>query len=274
LKIIKKHYRLLFQTILINYKNLYYQSNGIRYLSESLGIKVYDFNNAPVHENFDIIHGQHYPVVEILVHAFPNTPIITTIHSEVIELENPVISPNIKKYICIRPEIKQHIINNFKIDINSTTIIYNPIDESRFNQNNTENSNSVLFVGTIDYLRKNSIFDISDYCEKNNKELWLVGKNHSNYLNELTTKPHVKYFSETSSVEEFTKKCGETAGILLGRTTIEGWMCGKKGWIYNINSNGNIIDKKLHDVPENIGQFESSNVCKEITNEYIKILNQ
>ena len=245
----------------------------LRYLSESLGIKVYDFNNVPIKENFDIIHGQHYPVVEILVNAFPNTPIITTIHSEVIDLENPVISQKIKKYICIRPEIKEHIINNFKIDESVIEVIYNPIDEERFNHNNVENNNSILFVGTIDYLRKNSIFDISNYCQENNKELWLVGKNHSNYLNELTSKSHVKYFNETNRVENFTKKCGETAGILLGRTTIEGWMCGKSGWIYDIDNNGKILSKTLNEPPNDINKFHSTNVSKRILDEYYKIIN-
>jgi glycosyltransferase involved in cell wall biosynthesis len=246
----------------------------LRYLSESLGIKVYDFNNVPVNENFDIIHGQHYPVVDILVNAFPNTPIITTIHSEIIDLENPVLSEKIKKYICIRPEIKKYVIDKFGINESLTDVIYNPVDENRFNLIDTENSNSILFVGTIDYLRKNSIFDIAEHCEENKKELWIVGKNHSNYLNELISKPHVKYFNETNKVEQFTKKCGETAGILLGRTTIEGWMCGKPGWIYDIDNNGKILGKKLHEIPSDVEKYYSMNVSKKIKEQYIKILNQ
>lgn len=245
----------------------------LRYLAEAHNIKVYNFNNAPINENFDVIHGQHYPVVSTLINAFPNTPIISTIHSEVIDLENPVISEQIKKYICIRPEIQSHIINKFNISKDKTVVIYNPIDEYRFNEENTENSNSVLFVGTIDYLRRESLFDISNYCEINNKELWIVGKNHANYLNELISKPHVKYFNETNKVERFTKKCGETAGILLGRTTIEGWMCGKSGWIYNINENGKIIGKEFYKVPLDVKKFHSKNVTEKIKEEYLKLLS-
>jgi len=245
----------------------------LHYLAESKSIKVYNFNNAPINENFDIIHCQHHPIVTTLLEVFKNAPFICTIHSEVIELENPVISEQIKKYIAIRPEIKIHLEKKFNIPSEKIEVIYNPIDGNRFNQNDTESSNSVLFVGTIDYLRKNTIFDLIQYTKDNKKELWIVGKNHGDYLNLVLQNSHVKYFNDTRDVERFTKKCGETAGILLGRTTIEGWMCGKHGWIYEVNSNGNILNKKLHPVPEDIEKFNSDIVTKKIKELYIELLN-
>ena len=111
------------------------------------------------------------------------------------------------------------------------------------------------------------------YSKEVEKELWLVGENKSNYLDELLINEHVKYFNATSRVETFVKNCSETAGILLGRTTIEGWMCGKPGWIYNVESSGYIVDKKLHEPPNDIVKFDSIEVAKKIKEEYIKILN-
>ncbi len=61
--------------------------------------------------------------------------------------------------------------------------------------------------------------------------------------------------------------------ILLGRTTIEGWMCGKKGWIYDVDSSGNVLSKELHDIPEDIDKFKSNNVVKEIKQQYELILD-
>jgi hypothetical protein len=107
----------------------------------------------------------------------------------------------------------------------------------------------------------------------NNQEFWLVGKNHSNYLPQVISNPHVKYFDSTHDVEKYVKNCSETAGVLLGRTTIEGWMCGKPGWIYEINNNGQKLNKKLHNPPTDIEKFYLSNVVKQITIEYEKILN-
>jgi hypothetical protein len=223
--------------------------------------------------NFDIMHVQHNPISQRLCEMYPNTPKISTIHSEVIELENPFIHDSIQKYICIRPEIQKHIIDKFKIDISNTDVIYNPIDTKRFNTINTKTYPYVLFVGTIDYLRENTIRDLVEYSKSIGQELWLVGENKSNYLPELLGNPHVKHFPATNKVEEYVKNCSETAGILLGRTTIEGWLCGKSGWIYNVDNSGNIIDKKKHEVPSDVNKFNSDEVAKKIKEEYIKILN-
>lgn len=223
--------------------------------------------------NFDIIHTQHTPVSNQICQMYPNIDKISTIHSEVIELENPIIHESIKKYVCIRPEIQEHIIEKFNIDASNTEVVYNPIDSKRFNRNNIKDENYILFVGTIDYLRENAIRDLVSYSKEVEKELWLVGENKSNYLDELLTNQHVKHFNATSRVEPFVKNCSETAGILLGRTTIEGWMCGKPGWIYNVESSGYIVDKKLHKPPSDIEKFDSLEVSKKIKKLYIKILN-
>jgi len=223
--------------------------------------------------NYDIIHTQHTPVTTQMCQMYPNIDKISTIHSEVISLENPVIDKTIKKYICIRPEIQKHITTNFNIQLEDTEVVYNPIDTNRFNTKNTKDEGYVLFVGSIDYLREATIKDLVEYTKSINKELWLVGENKSNYLSDLLLNPHVKYFESTNKVEQFVKNCSETAGILLGRTTIEGWLCGKPGWIYNVDDSGYINNKERFEVPEDIIKFDSTEIAKKIKQEYIKILN-
>jgi glycosyltransferase involved in cell wall biosynthesis len=220
---------------------------------------------------YDIIHTQHTPVTNQMCQMYPNIDKISTIHSEVIELENPVIDEKIKKYICIRPEIQDHIVSKFEIDKTKTEVVYNPIDNNRFNTKNVKDDGYVLFVGTIDYLRENTIKDLVEYTKEIGKELWLVGENKSNYLEDLLKSSHVKYYNATNKVETFVKNCSETAGILLGRTTIEGWLCGKPGWIYNVDESGYILNKEKHEVPEDINKFNSLEVAKKIKEEYIKI---
>jgi hypothetical protein len=100
----------------------------------------------------------------------------------------------------------------------------------------------------------------------------LVGENKSNYLNLILENSHVKHFPPTWNVEKYIKNCKETAGIQLGRTTIEGWMCGKTGWIYNVDLDGNIITKNNFEPPLDIEKYYSSNVAKKIKKEYLKIL--
>ena len=269
-------------------------------IAKSQGIKVLGFNEAPGYKlgdgkwgfntpqgfqpsqpnnlykisevDFDIIHTQHTPITNQMCQMYPNIDKISTIHSEVIELENPVINDTIKKYICIRPEIQEHITNNFEIDLKNTEVVYNPIDVDRFNTKNTKDNGYVLFVGTLDYLRENTIKDLVEHTESIGKEFWLVGENKSNYLEDLLKSNHVKYHNATNKVEEFVKNCSETAGILLGRTTIEGWMCGKPGWIYNVDESGYILNKERFDIPKDINKFNSLEVVKKIKQEYIKIL--
>jgi glycosyltransferase involved in cell wall biosynthesis len=237
-----------------------------------LGIKVYNFNTLPKNTKFDLIHCQHYPITETLVKLFPSTKKICTIHSEVNETENPYQHFSILKYIAIRPEIKEHLIKNFGLLESQIVVIYNPIDENRFNTNNIKNDGYLLFVGTIDSIRKNTIYDLVEYTKSIGQEFWLVGKNHSNYLNDIISYSHLKYFESTSEIENFVKNCDTTAGILLGRTTIEGWMCGKPSWIYKVNSNGFILSKEKFDPPSDIEKYHTLKVAQQIKDEYIKLL--
>jgi glycosyltransferase involved in cell wall biosynthesis len=225
--------------------------------------------------NFDVIHCNHTPITEHMLRLYPDTPMISTIHSEVISLENPVISPQIKKYIAIRPEIKEHLINSFGIEPEKIEVIYNPIDSKKFkvvNDNKKRDKKRILFVGTIDYLRKETIKDLIKDAKENDNELWLVGKFNGVEPSEFEIGGDIKHFPPTPNVEKYIQSCDETAGILLGRTTIEGWMCGKKGWIYNIDDGGNILSKKLFDVPSDIDKFDSEKVVSQIMNQYVKII--
>ena len=47
---------------------------------------------------FDILHLNHKPVTEHLLKFYPNVHTICTIHSEVLDLERPVVNEQIKKY--------------------------------------------------------------------------------------------------------------------------------------------------------------------------------
>ena len=223
--------------------------------------------------NFDIIHMQHKPVAERMIQFYPEIDKIYSIHSEVIELEDPIKHESIKKYIAIRPEIKDHIIDKFEIPEEQIDVIYNPIDNDKFKPKPlVKTENSVLFVGTIDYLRKETILDLMERTKEEGKELWLVGEDKSNYLQQVLFEPHVKHFPPTWSVENFIYRCEETAGIQLGRTTIEGWMCGKPSWIYKVDSGGFILSKEKFEPPVDVEKYFSSNVSKQIKEEYQKIL--
>ena len=223
--------------------------------------------------DYDIIHVQHKNITDKVVEIYPKIPKIATIHSEVIPLEIPVKDKTIVNYITIRPEIQDFIVNSHGIEEDRTKVIYNPIDETRFNTKNTKDGGYILFVGTIDYLRDKAITELSEYAEEIGKELWIVGNMNGGNIGHVLQKPFVKYFEGTKDVEKFVKNCSETAGILLGRTTIEGWMCGKPGWIYTVDPFGNVINKEKHEVPSDVSKYSSLEIVKEIKQYYIDTLN-
>jgi len=274
-------------------------------LAHRMGVKMYDLQNPPGYKmgdgkwgmdtpngfvtsevnklyktgevDFDIIHLNHKPVTEHLIRLYPNIPIVCGIHSEVISLEEPVISPSINAYIAIRPEIKEYIKHKFYVPEELISVIYNPIDTDRFkinNNNKKRDKKRILFVGTVDYLRRDMIEDLITTTRELNQELWILGKKNENYLDEmLVGQTHVTYHEATRRVEDFIHQCDETAGILLGRTTIEGWLCGKPGWIYDIDNGGRIISKALHEVPNDVNKFSGKSITKEIISLYTNIIN-
>lgn len=268
--------------------------------SEKIGIKVYDFSRPPGYVycsawgdveyngkmygckpntfvkvdrvDFDIIHTQHTPITQTILKLYPRIPKVSTIHSEVISLENPVLHDDIKKYIAIRPEIKEHLIKNFSINKKKIEVIYNPFDFERFNTKETKDEGYLLFVGTIDYLRKSTLFDLVEYTKNKGMDFVIVGKDSANYLDELLQNDHVKHFDAVDNIESYVKNCKETAGILLGRTSIEGWLCGKSGWIYDVNNKGEIISKTFNDPPDDLEKFDSINITNKIIDLYHQVI--
>jgi glycosyltransferase involved in cell wall biosynthesis len=223
--------------------------------------------------DFDIIHIQHKPVAERIINLYPDIEKIASIHSEVIELEDPVIHDSIKHYVAIRPEIKDHIVEKFGIPEEKISLVYNPVDKNKFPTLPKKDDGYILFVGTVDYLRELAIKDAGEYAISLGKELWLVGEDKSIYLKSYLDNPSIKHFPPTWNLKPFIEGAYETAGIQLGRTTIESWMSGKDSWIYKVNENGDILSKEKTLPPEDIEKFYSENVAKQIKEQYIKILS-
>ena len=126
-------------------------------------------------------------------------------------------------------------------------------------------------MGTIDYIRKATILDLIETTRNEGSELYIVGKKHDTYLDNIN-ETHVKWFDATANPEKFIHECDETAGIQLGRTTIESWLCGKPSWIYLVDNKGNIESKELHQVPSDIEKFRCDNVAREIIKRYKEIV--
>mgnify|MGYP003650641692 CR=1 FL=1 len=229
---------------------------------------------------FDVLHLNHKPIGEHLLKLYPDVPAINTVHSEVIpKLEEPVEHPSIKKYVAIRESIADFICDGWDIVEEKVDIIFNPIDYHRFKVIKTPKRDfkRIIFVGTIDYLRKNMLLDLINMTRVDGNQLWIVGKENDVKVSDIKSEDggdvsHVTYHEPTANVEKLVQQCDETAGILMGRTTIEGWLCGKSGWIYDIDRNGSIKSKELHPVPDDVDKFRSDIIVGKIKELYKEII--
>ena len=258
--------------------------------AKKAGINVYEINNAPNYKlidnkfefiknekDFDIIHINHKPIGELILKMYPNTPAVMHVRSEVIPIyEEPIIHPMIKKYISIRESITEYI-KSFNINISDIVEIDNPFDITRFNTKYKKEKNEkeiILFIGTLDYLREMILHDLDKMTRENNQELWIIGADNGGYSGEFSSKSHIKYLGVKSNVEDYIKKCDYTAGIFKGRTTIEGFLCGKPGWIYTVDKNGNIINKVFQEVPEDVNNYDSTFSAKKVFKLYEDVIDK
>ena len=122
-------------------------------------------------------------------------------------------------------------------------VIWNPFDTERFNMNDVEtDTGNYLFVGSYDYLRKNTIEELIKLAEKDEKKLILVGRGYPEFEQEW-----VEIHEPCWDVEKYVKNCDAVASIKLGRTVFEGLLCGKPAFIYDIDEKGEILSFKIED---------------------------
>ena len=219
------------------------------------GINLYHFFDHPEIEAELVISSQPNPTTYALS-RFRNSKHYQVLHS-LLPYEEPILDSKIKKYIAVRPDVAKHWSTKYPEIDKKIKVIWNGVDTRRFNEKNKEmRPNRVftrLFIGTYDHLRARVVDDLILEAVKNGTYLWLVG---DNYPPKNPVSENVTHYPATWKTEMYTRACDETAGIFIGRTTIEGFMCGKPGMVYNVDMKGTITDKMTIGVPENRHIFD------------------
>jgi hypothetical protein len=243
-------------------------NDQVRIKLNELGIKQID--TSSILEEFDLIVASQPSINEFMLKKFPNTPIISIIHSE-IRSEDPILDPRISHYVGIRQPIVDMLINGYNIDSTKVSLIYNPIDTSRFNSNNKKSYKKTtgIFVGEVlDNIRFQAVSHLVNHCIENDWDLYIMSESRYDFNH-----PNIKYIDKRWDTESIVKNVDFTAGILLGRTTLEGLCCGAPGYVYYIDKNGNITDIELIE-SDNIQQFDSKYVVQQHIELYNKIINK
>lgn len=202
-------------------------------------IRQLDLTNLDIAEKYDIIVASQPEVNTFILQHFKDIPIISIIHSE-IRSEDPVLDPRIVHYIAIRQPIADMLINEYNISADKVTLIYNPIDQTRFNSDEAIKLErySGIFVGEVlDPIRFKAVQHIAKQCIENDWDLYLMSDSRYEFNH-----PNIKYVDKRWDTENIVQMMNFTAGILLGRTTLEGWCCDVPGYMYIIDINGNILN--------------------------------
>jgi hypothetical protein len=232
-------------------------------------VRQLDTTNLDVTEKYDIIVASQPQVNVFMLDHFKDTPVISIIHSE-IRSEDPVLDPRISHYIAIRQPIVDMLIKEYKIPADKVSLIYNPIDTSRFNSDEDVKLDrySGIFVGEVlDPIRFKAVQHLVAQCIENDWDLYLMSESRYDFNH-----PNIKYIDKRWDTENVVKMMYFTAGILLGRTTLEGWCCDVPAYMYIIDIHGNILDIETT-APDNIKTLcDSKNVAQQHINLYQSII--
>ena len=255
----------------------------LKSIANKYNISVYSINSPPNYDflngkyifnskkrkEFDLLHLNHKPISELILKLYSTVPAVMHIRSNLIpKIEEPIINDRIYKYISIEPELVEHI-KSFGINEDKITIIKNIFNKKRFNNSNkNKNSNVVLFIGTINHIRKNVLLDAVERTKKNNQELWILGNDEINLIKSLKEHTHVKLLGIKKNVETYIKKSDYTVAIYKGRTMIESFLCGVPVWGYWVDSSGNINKKEILYPPNDISEYYPENSIKKILELY------
>lgn len=227
-------------------------------------VRQLDLTNFDRTEKYDIIVASQPQVNLFMLETFKDTPIVSIIHSE-IRSEDPILDPRIVHYIAIRQPIADMLINEYSIPADKVTLIYNPIDQTRFNSEEAVKLErySGIFVGEVlDPIRFKAVQHIVSQCIENDWDLYLMSDSRYNFNH-----PNIKYVNKRWDTENIVQMMNFTSGILLGRTTLEGWCCDVPGYMYIIDINGNITDIETTP-PQNIKEICNS---KYVAQQHIKL---
>ena len=204
--------------------------------------------------DFDLIiimQAQHFESLNIKI---KNSKIVNIIHSEVYQVDNPLIH-NKAKYISVRDEIKQHLIKNFNIKPENIITLINPINKKYYSNDqlnkldNFYNEKFGLFAcGSLGEIRWKAAIDFAFFCKELNYKSLLMAS-----LNEETKKEFYKFYDRiippSENVNLFMQKAQISGGILKGRTYWEAKLCGKPVIEYMVNPQGDILYEIYEEKP-------------------------
>ena len=185
----------------------------IRRKAEAVGVRCVTPQGA--FGSSDIFHVHHPGVLSDSI--LSAAPVVATLHDLRDSHER---RGRVKAWIVVREDQRQE----------GDVFIPNPIDTERFKPMSEIQRvvPVVLCCGNFrDDRRKAMLDDLCSQAKTGQAVIMFVG-NGLRHLHEHG----VRVYPPTWETEKFLKACNLTASLYVGRTVIEGWLCGRGGWVY------------------------------------------
>lgn len=215
--------------------------------SRDAGMTVNEFGTSFKKTPWDVAHVSGLHAGQWASHSL-KCPVVATVHSTLI-YETPYLHDRIRHYACVRPQIMDKIIDHDGVPSHKTSLVFNGVDTERFKPSEDKFPvPTVLFAGTVDYLRAQATGRVLDLAKEREWRVLFMGRKLSGQMDNLPS--HARYLEgDCWEIEDVLRQCIATAGILLGRTTIEGWWCDLPGIVYDIDNDGNVTGWGEHVKP-------------------------
>lgn len=240
-------------TVLSNYNQFPIMDAGRNVIVKNMmdaKIKLVNFTTKPIEDVYDVVFASQ-PTTERWVFKMKN--LINIVHSEY-DCETPMMSA--RRWVAIRPQIKEHLIQSHKIADKDIFVIYNGVDRVKFSPSKRVKNSSpfqrIVVPCTLDYLRKKFI----DHCFNVATPTFTIdfyGMNVSRLL--LKESKYVTIHPPRFDIEEAMKDADAVWGILLGRVNLEANSMGIKSVIFDpvtLKSEDFFLPEDVFDARHNI----------------------
>jgi hypothetical protein len=104
---------------------------------------------------------------------------------------------------------------------------------------------------------------------KRGEKVTFIGKGWE--IGENVVHPNIRFMGQIWNIEDEIGKCNVVVGVLMGRTTIEGWIMGRKALIYDIDKDGNVLSKSMYKRPTDYMKFRLPFMVDRVLDVYKKI---
>lgn len=185
-----------------------------------------------VKHEYDVIFSNHWHIVEYLRAQFPKTPIVSTIHGVMHEMEDekgvlidapehPALKAGVNQFVAVSEEVQEKLRNEYNIE---SIVVRNFIDLKKFKNTKVKKTPKQLLINT-------------NYATKDDPEIEVIREVAKHYGAKLAAIG--QNFTQTLKTEVAIKDSDIVLG--MGRSVLEGLAMGRLAIVHGRWGTGGVI---------------------------------